>query len=505
LDSDHFPSLQNCQTVLANLFVGDHSARTNSIPVHIIFSHYLAGFLPPTLQAVLNWMITHDAMGQDAEGRPSTQRRFSASQIAEGYFSEGMRMSWGCGCNRGTVLKALSSLESFCIIRRISDPHKAKKGANGEFGCLWELELNFAQWDWGGLQSQLEETDSRNQARSQKARQALEEKRAPNGSSKLAKAPIPSLKQGGSGSKIKPSNLSHKPINSFQSVQQTDPIQFVGLSDSLTLNTSVGQTDHNATVGLFHNPIRPNNSVPQTDLEVVLINESINKQINNGPQTPNDDLQEMANTFRWAFARSKNWQNEPNPLTNALVAEMGEWLALYGKEKIINNINLVSRLPDPPPLERAFGLVRHYLKKVTGGGKNAALNPRSLPEKTPPEPFLPRGEIPEPDSVSDRESEIWSGRVKLLTPAEMDALNRLRGYLRGEMDRASFDTWLAPARLMGRDDHGALVFGAANKFVCEWLENRLGAVIHRFLSGELGVNTEVAFCVLGSAALGEGK
>jgi hypothetical protein len=92
---------------------------------------------------------------------------------------------------------------------------------------------------------------------------------------------------------------------------------------------------------------------------------------------------------------------------------------------------------------------------------------------------LARAEISEPERVGDRESEICSGRVKLLTPVEMDALNRLRG----EMDRASFDTWLAPARLMGRDDHGALVFGAANKFVCEWLENRLGALMRKFLSG----------------------
>ncbi|NPV87240.1 MAG: hypothetical protein HPY45_14675 [Anaerolineae bacterium] len=554
-EDNELPSLAGCQELLANLMVGEHSARTNSAAVHVIFSHYLAGFLTPTMQAVLNWLITHDASGVDSEGRPSNQRRFSAAQIAAGYWVDGRRVSWGCGCNRGTVIKTLNALEELRIIRRIGDPRRAKKGGDGEYGCLWELQLNFAEWNWDAIQQQKSAADQVNQARAAKARRILEDKRsaaptrrrtpptaaaAPSANArrsptKPSAAPLPTdasplphpapapLDQlsaaSASGITTPPIGLYDNPTQQ-RSVAQSHSAAAIGALDRPIRNPSVPQSDSEQTMRLSYKPIRAGESVAQTDSMPVLINESVNKGeekipfpfAETSPASANG--QEWVEYFRWAFSRRSDWRSEPSPLTNIQVREMGEWVAQYGEDALRAAIDEVARYPNPPPLERAFGLVRHTLKKRAARQTGEPLASSAL-EASPP---LPRGnphatlqageEAPGELSSPAQETDAlqgWRAAVQRLSAAEISAVQQLRGYLRGEMSRADYETWFAPARLLGRGAQGELIFGLANRYACEWVEDRLGAVIRRFLAGALGGETAVAFCVATSDVLELGR
>lgn len=544
-EDNELPSLAGCQELLANLMVGEHSARTNSAAVHVIFSHYLAGFLTPTMQAVLNWLITHDASGVDSEGRPSNQRRFSAAQIAAGYCVDGRRISWGCGCNRGTVIKTLNALEELRIIRRIGDPRRAKKGGDGEYGCLWELQLNFAEWNWDAIQQQKSAADQVNQARAAKARRILEDKRsapashrtppppAPNPSAETRRspaypatppphtAPAP-LDQSPaaplSSTTAPPIGLYNNPIQQ-RSVPQSHSAAAIGAPDRPIPNPSVPQSDLEQTMRLSYKPIQAGISVAQTDSAPVLINESVNREEEKmlfsfatmSPAGANE--QEWVEYFRWAFSRRSDWRNEPSPLTNIQVREMGEWAVQYGEESLRAAIDEVARYPNPPPLERAFGLVRYTLKKRAARQAGEPIASFAFPSNpprrsNPHETVQAVEEAPGELSSTAQEADAlqgWRTAIQRLSAAEISAVQQLRGYLRGEMSRADYETWFAPVRLLGRGERGELIFGLANRYACQWVEDRLGAVIRRFLAGALGGEVDVAFCVATSDVLELGK
>lgn len=505
MEESQYPSLDSCRAVLANLSVGDHSARANSSPVHVIFSHYLPGFLDPVLQSVLNWMVTHDAAGKDVEGRPSNRRRFSATQIAGGYQADGRRVSWGCGCNRGTVIRAMNTLEEYRIIRRIGDARSAKKGANGEFGCLYELELNYAAWDWEKMRLHREESDSSNRSRSQKARQALEEKRASNPSTPKP-VRLTQSKRSVTQTDNSSFGLSHNPTTSIHSVAQTDTQIWIGLSHNPISDQTVAQSDPEMDTRLSHNPIISDEIAPQTKTASPLINE-FNKELNNKDILKDEEIQKLVSHYCWAFSRDGDWQNHDPQLSNGQTAELSEWVDEFGFDQVRKTIDTVSRLPNPPILERAFGLVRHYLKKPPSARSKRDSRPTiNSPEPAPGAALTPL-ELEDLDRVSvngEDETRGWKVLLERLKPSDRDAMNHLRGVLRRQMERNDYNTWFDSARLMGWGDDGGMVFGLANSYTRDWVEGRLKSSIERILTGILACETRVSFQVVSLDALEQG-
>jgi hypothetical protein len=500
VEDPQYPSLESCRSVLANLSVGNHSARANSSPVHVIFSHYLPGFLDPVLQSVLNWMVTHDAVGKDVEGRPSNRRRFSATQIAGGYSVEGRRVSWGCGCNRGTVIRAMNTLEDYHIIRRIGDARSAKKGANGEYGCLYELELNYSAWDWEKMRARREENDSSNRSRSEKARQALEEKRAANPSGAKI-APLKQSKRSVSQTDNSKIGLSGNPSAVIHSAPQSDPEYFISLSVIPIVDHSVAQSDPHSLNSLSHNPNPSDGIAPQSETPSPLIKESINKEIRNM-----DVVQTLVDHFLWAFT--------PHPkkkidfeLTNGQVKELSEWVEAYGEEGVRDMITTVSRLPKPPAIERAFGLLRHYLKKGISAGRRSKTDPVDKDTSTD---FQSSSGWENVAGIEIRvaEEEIpgqdWEKMLERATPEDSSAMDLLRSEMRRLMDKANYNDWFVSCRLMGRDDEGRIVIGMINKFYCEWANDRLKQTVERIFTGALAQTTGVIFMVFSAKALSNG-
>jgi chromosomal replication initiator protein len=68
------------------------------------------------------------------------------------------------------------------------------------------------------------------------------------------------------------------------------------------------------------------------------------------------------------------------------------------------------------------------------------------------------------------------------------------GQLQMEMPRASFDTWVRDAQLLGFE-HGVVTIGVRNAYARDWLENRLQSTTTHLLSDLLNRPVEVEFIV----------
>jgi len=68
------------------------------------------------------------------------------------------------------------------------------------------------------------------------------------------------------------------------------------------------------------------------------------------------------------------------------------------------------------------------------------------------------------------------------------------GELQLQLTGATFDTWLARARLISHED-GMFIVGVHNGYAKDWLENRLLSMIKRTLTGIVGRSVEVRFVV----------
>jgi len=69
------------------------------------------------------------------------------------------------------------------------------------------------------------------------------------------------------------------------------------------------------------------------------------------------------------------------------------------------------------------------------------------------------------------------------------------------MTRATFNTWLKPTTLLAWEtEPGAtrVILGVPNRYVKDWLENRLLTPIQRTLHGIVGEPVEIAFQVDGT-------
>jgi chromosomal replication initiator protein len=61
------------------------------------------------------------------------------------------------------------------------------------------------------------------------------------------------------------------------------------------------------------------------------------------------------------------------------------------------------------------------------------------------------------------------------------------GQLQLEMSKASFDTWVSSAELLGYDEEaGCFEIGVRNAYARDWLDDRLSATISRMLTGMMG-------------------
>ena len=68
------------------------------------------------------------------------------------------------------------------------------------------------------------------------------------------------------------------------------------------------------------------------------------------------------------------------------------------------------------------------------------------------------------------------------------------GQLQLEMSKASFDTWVSSAELLGYDEEaGCFEIGVRNAYARDWLDDRLSATISRMLTGMMGapIKTEI--------------
>ena len=82
-----------------------------------------------------------------------------------------------------------------------------------------------------------------------------------------------------------------------------------------------------------------------------------------------------------------------------------------------------------------------------------------------------------------------------MTMSPEDAWNAAIGQLRMEMSKASFDTWVASARLLEVSD-GVFSIGTYNAYSRDWLESRLTTTLSRMITGILGQPTSIQFVVL---------
>lgn len=71
-------------------------------------------------------------------------------------------------------------------------------------------------------------------------------------------------------------------------------------------------------------------------------------------------------------------------------------------------------------------------------------------------------------------------------------------YLRQEMSRAAFDTWVKDVLLLHFED-GVFTLGTASAYGRDWLEARLASTLQRYLTGLMAVPVEVVFVVNGPA------
>jgi hypothetical protein len=89
---------------------------------------------------------------------------------------------------------------------------------------------------------------------------------------------------------------------------------------------------------------------------------------------------------------------------------------------------------------------------------------------------------PKPDGMMKPE-QIWQAAL---------------GEMQLQLTTATYNTWLARARLMSFDG-GMFTIGVHNKFAQEWLENRLDGMVKRALRSICGTTVDVKFVVLNGA------
>jgi len=75
------------------------------------------------------------------------------------------------------------------------------------------------------------------------------------------------------------------------------------------------------------------------------------------------------------------------------------------------------------------------------------------------------------------------------------------GQLRGEMSKATFDTWVRDTRVVAFDD-GVFTLGVPNAYARDWLEDRLTKTVQHKLAGILGQPVQVRFVVWSPTAPG---
>jgi hypothetical protein len=75
-----------------------------------------------------------------------------------------------------------------------------------------------------------------------------------------------------------------------------------------------------------------------------------------------------------------------------------------------------------------------------------------------------------------------------------DAWEAAKGQLRSEIPRASFDTWVNGAELLGYEE-GVFIIGVQNQYARDWLDDRLSSTLNRVLMGITGKTARVKIVV----------
>jgi len=74
-------------------------------------------------------------------------------------------------------------------------------------------------------------------------------------------------------------------------------------------------------------------------------------------------------------------------------------------------------------------------------------------------------------------------------------------YLKNDMPRASFETWVRDTRAVEwRAAERVLVIGARNTYACDWLTSRLSSTVNRLVGNRMDGECQVRFCVIAGGA-----
>ena len=97
--------------------------------------------------------------------------------------------------------------------------------------------------------------------------------------------------------------------------------------------------------------------------------------------------------------------------------------------------------------------------------------------------------VPDGEEINDGCGTLIGGRTA------RDTWVAALGQLQMEIPKASYDTWLRDAEIVGYSE-GVFEVGVQNTYARDWLEDRLKSTAGRVLTGVVGKKMEVRFVVM---------
>ena len=191
--------------------------------------------------------------------------------------------------------------------------------------------------------------------------------------------------------------------------------------------------------------------------------------------------------YAWLdYARSKGWSAAL--LRHTLRTDPGmppqDKRPLAGWEAFAEN---VADTGEPPPVTDGA---------LSDAGQEASAPERSAAQSPPPDQIPPNvGETPPVLTILSPDMGVTppprASDAASVPPDVRQWWQTALGQLRYEMPKASFDTWVAPARpVKWRDGDGngeaVLTVGVANDYARQWLEERVAKILSQYLSALAG-------------------
>ncbi len=209
----------------------------------------------------------------------------------------------------------------------------------------------------------------------------------------------------------------------------------------------------------------------------------------------------MTETATAAVAVQNSSPDAPAPLTGDTDSLLGYAAALYGEtfgappaEKMLNAlIDLVREYPDADLLAEAFRRGKKYGARSLAYIRKILENETNSDTATAAATSATEAEQPENPGTS---SVPPTPPTPSAPPAPLQLFwENLLKHIRGQMTRAAFNQWVAPARPLEKSEE-TLIIGVRNKYAREWLEHRLRKIVERAVSVVNGAPLAVEFTVV---------